>query len=145
MVKWIAAVNDFLSILGDDEFCPHHWVHLFSTTGKFTFQKECITTNISILCSWKHITSTLARKYISLFKTWITAHIHLSKPGVCWYISLSLKTILESWYDERMNRRELPLASLIATANCTNRFHKDYIVVYTPFKWIHTSLVWSCV
>ncbi|ORE00684.1 hypothetical protein BCV72DRAFT_310753 [Rhizopus microsporus var. microsporus] len=25
------------------EFCPHHWVHLFSITGEFTFRKECIS------------------------------------------------------------------------------------------------------
>ena len=24
------------------EFCFHHWVHLFSVTGEFTFQKGCI-------------------------------------------------------------------------------------------------------
>ncbi|CEG76512.1 hypothetical protein RMATCC62417_11401 [Rhizopus microsporus] len=25
------------------EFCSHHWVHLFSITGEFTFRNECIT------------------------------------------------------------------------------------------------------
>ena len=25
------------------EFCSHHWVHLFSITGEFTFRKECIS------------------------------------------------------------------------------------------------------
>ena len=35
------------------EFCSRHWVHLFSTTGEFTFRKEC--TERWTAASWRNV------------------------------------------------------------------------------------------